>query len=108
MAIYNNERDPNEVDLEKTEYTFYIDRKVTLWVREEHCISANSQEEANQKMTEAFKKDWFDDTFVEQEWLDDTFSDLSPEDNGGEPTAELLTEDLDTLATNAEKTNKIL
>lgn len=107
MAVYNNERDPNEVNWEKKDYRFYVDRKVTVWIREDHIIEASSCEEANQKMIEAFKNDYFDDTFVEQEYLYDTFEDLSPEDNGGETTAELFTEDMDSLANNAKKISKI-
>jgi len=107
MAIYSNERDPNEVNWEKKDYIFYIDRKITMWVREEHSIQATSQEEANEKMIEAFKNDYYDDSFIDQEYLYDTLKELSPEDNSGEATAELFTEDLDDLANNKTEENKI-
>ena len=58
-------------------------------------------------MIEAFKSDTYDDTFTYEEYMYDTFEELSPEENKGEATAELFTEDMESLANNAKKINKI-
>ena len=80
-------------------FDFYIDRKVTIWVREQHSIEAESEEEAKKEMIEAFKDNFCSESFDEQEWLYDTETMLEPGDNGGESTAELFFEDTDELLT---------
>ncbi len=75
-------------------HTFYVDRKVTIWVRERHQVEAETYEEAEKKMIDSFKDNlYFDDTFVDQEWLYDTQQDLEPGDNGGFATIEMYSED---------------
>jgi len=32
--------------MQKQTFNFYLDRKVTIWVREQHSIEAESEEEA--------------------------------------------------------------
>jgi hypothetical protein len=55
-------------------FTFHLDQKVTMWVREYHEIEAITQEEAN----ELFKKSIYEHdgikTFQEQEFLTDTIN----------------------------------
>ena len=80
-------------------FNFYLDRKVTIWVREQHSIEAESEEEAKKEMIEAFKDNFCSESFDEQEWLYDTETMLEPGDNGGESTAELFFEDTDELLT---------
>ena len=41
--------------MSKEKFDFYLDRKVTIWVREQHSIEAESKEEAKKEMIEAFK-----------------------------------------------------
>jgi hypothetical protein len=73
--------------MQKQTFNFYLDRKVTIWVREQHSIEAESEEEAKKEMIEAFKDNFCSESFDEQEWLLDTETMLEPEDNGGESTA---------------------
>lgn len=108
MAIYNNERDPNVVDNEKQIYTYKIDRKISMWISEDHQIEANSKEEADAIMIKAFQEDDYPDTFQEQEELYDTMEDMLPEDNDGNATMELIDEDHRLLASNEKEISKII
>lgn len=85
--------------MQKQTFNFYLDRKVTIWVREQHSIEAESEEEAKKEMIEAFKDNFCSESFDEQEWLLDTETMLEPGDNGGESTAELFFENTDELLT---------
>lgn len=79
---------------EKESFTFYIDRKVTIWIRETHEVEAETYEEAETQMIESFKQDnECDETFVEQETLYDTIERLQPVDNYGNPTIELYSDE---------------
>ena len=43
MAIYGDgKHNENMEHIDKKQYDFYIDRKVTIWVREQHSIEAES------------------------------------------------------------------
>ncbi len=91
-------------------YRFFIDRKVTSWVREWHEIEAESLEAAKKEMVEAFHDNMCVETFDEQEYLEGTEDYLEPGENGGNPTAELYcVEDGDdtllTTNTNLESSN---
>jgi hypothetical protein len=85
--------------MSKENYRFYIDRKVTIWVREWHEVEAESEEEAKKEMTEAFHDSMCADTFDEQEYLYDTEEYMEPGENGGQSTAELFYSDKDELLT---------
>jgi len=85
--------------MSKEKFDFYIDRKVTIWVREQHSIEAESEEEARKEMIEAFKDNVCSESFDEQEWLYDTETFMEPGDNGGQSTAELFYSDTDELLT---------
>ncbi len=85
--------------MSKEKFDFYIDRKVTIWVREQHSIEAESEEEAKKEMIEAFKDNLCSESFDEQEWLYDTETFMEPGDNGGQSTAELFYSDTDELLT---------
>lgn len=92
--------------MQKQTFNFYLDRKVTIWVREQHSIEAESEEEAKKEMIEAFKDNFCSESFDEQEWLLDTETMLEPGDNGGESTAELFFEDTaELLTTNIDLVN---
>jgi hypothetical protein len=89
--------------IRKQDFDFYIDRKVTIWVRERHYIKADSYEEAKQEMMEAFHDNMCSETFETQENLYDTQTDMEPGDNMGAPTAELYSEyEAGTLTTNTD------
>lgn len=72
------------------QFEFYLDRKVRQWYRETHHVEADSLEEARRKMIKIFlNNDDTEETFSWQETMDDTREDLIPEENNGNPTAEL-------------------
>jgi hypothetical protein len=70
-------------------YRFFIDRKVTSWVREWHEVKADSLEAAKTEMVESFHDNMCVETFDEQEYLEGTEDYMEPGENGGNPTAEL-------------------
>ena len=73
------------------EFDFYLDQKHTIWYRNKFTIEAETQDEANEKVVELYKKN----ELPSDEWdlLHDTVELLSVEDNAGEPTEELFTND---------------
>jgi hypothetical protein len=70
-------------------FEFYVDKKVTVWIREKHYIKAETFEEAKAQMVEAFHTDLCSETFETQEHLYDTEDIMEPGDNGGQATIEL-------------------
>jgi len=73
------------------EFDFYLDQKHTIWYRNKFTIEAETQDEANEKVAELYKKN----ELPSDDWdlLHDTVELLSVKDNGGEPTEELFTHD---------------
>ncbi len=71
------------------QYRFFIDRKVTSWVREWHEVEAESLVAAKKEMIGAFHDNMCVETFDEQEYLEGTEDYMEPGDNDGNPTAEL-------------------
>lgn len=87
-------------------FEFFIDRKVTHWVREFHQIEAESLDDAKAEMAARFHDSLCVDTFDYQESLDDTEEYLEPVDNSGNPTAELYSdEDGQLVTTNIDLAN---
>jgi hypothetical protein len=80
-------------------FNFFIDRKVTIWQREFHTIKAESLDDAKAEMAARFRDNMCVDTFDEQETLFETEEYLEPGDNGGNPTAELYSEEDGQLVT---------
>lgn len=70
-------------------YSFYIDTKVTTWLRSYRSIEADSEKEAMEIAKGIFKDDTGQGEF-ELETLDDTQESISVEDNSGFATVELL------------------
>ena len=105
MAIYGDgKHNENMEHTAKQDFGFYVDRKVTIWVREHHYIKADSYEEAKREMIESFHDNLCSETFAEQEFLYDTEELVEPGDNGGQPTIELFGEHgADILADNINK-----
>lgn len=105
MAIYGDgKHNENMEHISKQDFGFYVDRKITIWVREHHHIKADSYEEAKEKMIHDFHNNGCEETFSEQEMLYETEELLEPGDNGGYPTIELFSEsEPDTLTTNIDK-----
>lgn len=102
MAIYGDgKHNENMEHVSKQEFDFYIDRKVTMWVREYHKVEADTLDEAKSQMIKSLKEDYFDETFYDRETLYDTERQLESGDNGGQPTAELFYND-ELLTTNID------
>lgn len=80
-------------------FDFFIDRKITTWVREFHQIKSDNLDEAKSEMVARFHDNMCVDTFIEQEELIDCREDLEPGDNGGNATAELFCEEDSVLIT---------
>lgn len=80
-------------------FDFFIDRKVSHWVREYHQIEAESLDDAKAEMAARFHDSLCVDTFDYQEALDDTEEYLEPGDNDGNPTAELYSDEDGQLVT---------
>lgn len=79
--------------MEKQEFEFYQDVKVSTWVRQRFTIEAESKEEAL-KMVEQFKTEDIDMTehshlIWDIEWMTDAYENMSVEDNHGGSTIEL-------------------
>lgn len=70
-------------------FDYYLDRKITVWVREVHTIQSESKEAADKEMKERFLENMCVDTFDEQEYMYDTEEYIEPGENGGAATAEL-------------------
>ena len=79
-------------NIQKEDFAFYVDKKVTVWVRETHHIKAENYEAARKEMMEAFHDNLCTETFSEQEYLYDTEDIMEPGDNGGEATVELISD----------------
>jgi hypothetical protein len=89
MGIFDNEK--AERELASKEHYFYVERKITTWVRERHCIEAESKEDAIKLMFDTFKLNELEctDTYIEQEHLYNTDTPMSIEGNEGNATCEL-------------------
>ena len=80
-------------------FDFFIDRKITTWVREFHSVEAESLDEAKAEMAARFHDNMCADTFDTQETIDSTEEYMEPGESGGNPTAELYSEDDGQLVT---------
>lgn len=79
------------------QFDFYLDRKVTCWMREHHTIEAESHEEAIEKMKGNFMDNGCSESFYEQEFCYGSEEFMVPDDNDGQSTMELydwLTDEL--------------
>lgn len=79
--------------MDKKEFEFYQDVKVTVWARQKFTIEAESKEEAL-NMVEKFKKEDIgtsgDSHLIwDTEWMTETWEDIPVEENGGCATIEL-------------------
>ena len=82
--------------MDKKEFEFYQDVKVTVWQRQHFRIEAESIEEAREqaKRYTQFDVSFEDDIDVDEiEWLYDTEELMIPEDNNGESTIEVYESD---------------
>ena len=88
-------------------FDFYRDEKQTIWIRTRFDIQAESYEEALEKIkeVEVDKSESYENTHY-WEFLEETLEEITPEENKGEATIEIHSEDTDELIyTNEIKTN---
>lgn len=96
------------------EFQFSIDTKQTIWERTNFYIKADSLEEAKQKLSKIVETEgiegvhdmiWDENLHSESEFMYDTSEFLTPQENGGMATQELMCmEDNKVLATNVQET----
>ena len=96
------------------EFQFSIDTKQTIWERTNFYIKADSLEEAKQKLSKIVETEgiegvhdmiWDENLYSESEFMYDTSEFLTPQENGGMSTQELMCmEDNKVLATNVQET----
>lgn len=79
-------------------YTFYIERKATIWVKETHLVEAETEEQAKEVMLNNVRENDTEETFDQQEFLFDTLTDMKVGDNLGNPVVELYNEDMDLIS----------
>lgn len=87
-------------------FDFYKDEKNTIWVRHQFSIEAESYEEALEKIkqVESNPAGSYEDE-METEYLYETLESIDPEENKGEATIEIYSEDTNQLVyTNETKT----
>ena len=78
-------------------FEFFLDQKVTTWMRTDFEVKAKDLNEAVKIAKEMYGDGKLED--IEWEGIMDTYEVLQPEDNGGESTAELFYSDTDELLT---------
>lgn len=80
-------------------YNLFIDKKHTIWNRTHVTIEADTIEEAiNKCLNGDYENEWYEDLYG-------TEKELTPEENGGEATIEIYSEDNDKF--DALYTNKV-
>jgi hypothetical protein len=86
-------------------FDFYKDEKNTVWLRLKFSIEAESYEQALEKIKQIESDPRQNLSYDDDDWeyLYETLEGMDPEDNGGEPTFEIYSEDKDKLV----YTNKI-
>lgn len=72
----------------KTNFNFYLDQKVTAWMRTRLSIDAESYEEAKAKCIQIVNSGETD--LMEWDEVDDTKELMTPAENQGKPTKELF------------------
>ena len=82
------------------QFLFNIDRKCTIWVREEHYIRAETYEQAREVMLKNFRENNTDKSFIGQETQLETLEDLFVAENYGMPTAVLINHEGDEITDN--------
>jgi D-mannonate dehydratase len=68
-------------------FEFFLDQKVTTWMRTDFEVKANNLNEAVKIAQEKFHRGDLDNIAWQE--IDDTKEVLKPSDNGGESTAEI-------------------
>ena len=86
---------------------FYVDKKVTIWVREHHTVETDDTDGLILELQQIIKDGDTDDiddkfsSFKEQEFLFGSQSDMTVFENFGDATIEILVDD-EIVATNCK------
>lgn len=89
-------------------FDFYKDEKHTIWVRTNFSVEAESYEQALEKIKEGEddNNSIVYDNQICYEYLEETLEEMTPEENKGNATIEIYSEDTNNLIyTNETKTN---
>lgn len=88
-------------------FEFFLDQKVTTWMRTDFEVKANNLNEAVKIAQEKFHRGDLDDIGWQE--IEDTKEVLQPSDNGGESTAEIynMNERGDVLEVYSNKVDKV-
>lgn len=68
-------------------FEFFLDQKITTWMRTEFEVKANDLNEAVKIAKEMYDRGYLED--IDWQEIDGTKEILQPKDNGGESTAEV-------------------
>jgi hypothetical protein len=79
------------------EFEFHIDQKHTIWYRNNFTIEAKTLEEAKAKVIEICNTNSSDLLSDDWETMFETAEQISPDENGGEPTEEVYVDDTDVI-----------
>jgi hypothetical protein len=82
------------------EFEFYLDEKITCWMRTTFKVKGEDKEDAKKKAIEFYKSGGCDG--IKWEKVDETNEEMSVEDNDGQTTEELFTIDGETIFDNAK------
>ena len=85
--------------MKEKEFKFQIDRKHTVWVREDVEVKASNIEEAKEKLTNLMVSGEIDELLNSFSIMEDTLELMTIEENEGDPTEEILYEG-DTIYSN--------
>ena len=78
--------------MKEKEFKFQIDRKHTVWVREDVEVKASNEEEAKRKIIDLMVSGEIDDLLNSFSMVEGSLELMNIEDNGGDPTEEILYE----------------
>jgi len=79
------------------EFEFHLDQKHTIWYRNNFTIEAKTLEEAKAKVIEICNTNSSDLLSDDWETMFETAEQISPDENGGEPTEEVYVDDTDVI-----------
>jgi hypothetical protein len=79
------------------EFEFHLDQKHTIWYRNNFTIEAKTLEEAKAKVIEMCNTNSSDVLSDDWETMFETAEQISPDENGGEPTEEVYVDNTDVI-----------
>ena len=78
-------------------FEFHLDQKHTIWYRNNFVIEADTLEEAKAKVLKICNTNSSDLLSDDWETMFETAEQISPDENGGEPTEEVYVDDTDVI-----------